>query len=176
MKTIFVGAGHSEKDPGAVANGFTEAQLVTELRDLIAKEIESLGGKVLTDGAEGENQPLPQSIALAKTVDGVKIELHLNAGPSTATGVEVLGLPEFIVPAQKIAAVIARVLGVTTRGKSGFKLDSEGQHPRLAFCRQAKGLIVEVFFITNTQELAVYQKRKSVLANSLAKLLIELSY
>jgi hypothetical protein len=34
-KTLFISAGHSDSDPGAVGNGHTEAGIVTQFRDLM---------------------------------------------------------------------------------------------------------------------------------------------
>ena len=51
---IFISAGHNtgglKPDPGAVANGFTEAKLAVEIRDLTVKELKKDASlKVVTD-------------------------------------------------------------------------------------------------------------------------------
>lgn len=38
-KSLYISAGHSHSDPGAVGNGHTEADIVLEFRDLVADEL-----------------------------------------------------------------------------------------------------------------------------------------
>src|SRR5690554_6315344 len=64
-KSIFIAAGHSDADPGAVGNGFTEADIVLEFRDLVAIELRRLGMHFVKDGSPGENLPLRDAIRLA---------------------------------------------------------------------------------------------------------------
>ena len=42
-RRYFITAGHGGGDPGAVANGFREADLVRELRDMIVERLQLLG-------------------------------------------------------------------------------------------------------------------------------------
>ena len=58
MKQILISAGHSNQDPGATANGVTEAGLALELRDLLADKLRAIGCDVAEDGADGQNLPL----------------------------------------------------------------------------------------------------------------------
>ena len=62
-RTLFISAGHSNTDPGAAANGATEADVVLGFRDALADE---LRGKVAfaTDGEAGSNLPLRQAAKL----------------------------------------------------------------------------------------------------------------
>ena len=50
---IFISAGHNPKgikiDPGAVGNGFKEADIAVEFRNLVARELSKLGAKFITD-------------------------------------------------------------------------------------------------------------------------------
>lgn len=38
-KTLFISAGHSRTDPGAVGNGHTEADVVLAFRDAVCKVV-----------------------------------------------------------------------------------------------------------------------------------------
>ena len=49
MRTIFLSAGHGGNDVGAVGNGYKEADLTIELRDLTLKYLKQLGAKVVID-------------------------------------------------------------------------------------------------------------------------------
>lgn len=176
MKHFYVGAGHGASDPGAVGNGLREADVAVSVRDAVAKVIEARLGveaKIVVDGGPGRNLPLVEAIKLAKVVAGPRIELHCNAGPVTATGVECLSMPEHKALAQKLAQAIGTALGLVLRGDKGWKSDSSGQHHRLGFCREGGGVIVEMFFISSPKDVAKYHERRQLLADAIAKALME---
>lgn len=172
MKKIYIGAGHSNTDSGAASYGVTEAEIVTDFRNLLTDFLRELGCEVVTDGNKQENLSLKNAIFIAKQVNGPRLEFHLNAASNpNAKGVEILSLPKHKALAQKVAAIIASTLEIPLRGELGWKSDSEGQHHRLGFCREGDGLVVELFFITNKKELDTYIERKNRLANNLCALL-----
>ncbi len=41
-KSLFISAGHSDTDPGAAANGITEADIVLEFRDMVCEELRGI--------------------------------------------------------------------------------------------------------------------------------------
>jgi N-acetylmuramoyl-L-alanine amidase len=171
-KTILVSAGHSTvppRDPGAVGNGHTESYLALELRDLVADLLREKGCKVIEDGEDGQSQPLKKAIDLAKKAD-VAVEFHWNAGPPSATGIEVLAKPKHKDLAQALAESIHAATGLVLRGERGWKSDSSGQHHRLGFC-EAGGLIVEVCFISSRVDMDRYTNTKGHVANNLATVL-----
>jgi N-acetylmuramoyl-L-alanine amidase len=169
VKTVFVSAGHSDRDPGAVSQDgrYREADLAERLRNRIATNLRAVGIWVITDGDGGQNKPLKDAVWMAKKNQGPAIEIHFNAGPPGASGTEVLSLPDKKSLAQRIAGAIAKHMKSPLRGESGWKNDSQGQHPRLAFC-QAGGLVVEVCFITNSDELKTYLSLETEIAGAIA--------
>lgn len=173
MRIVYVGAGHSDTDPGAVsADGkLREEQLAEQLRDSIAAHLIARNVPVNTDGTRGVNQPLRNSIAIAKACDGPRIEIHFNAGPPTAKGVECLSLIEHVGLSQKLAQAITKHTKAPLRGSLGWKSQSSGQHHRLAFCVDARGIIVEVEFISNPSAMATYLAVKEQIAVSIAEVL-----
>ena len=93
MGTFVVTAGHSNTDPGAVANGHKESDIACDMRNMIASKLRALGHKVFTDGDGKENQPLSQAIKLVS--NGLAIEIHCNAASNpAASGVECISLPK----------------------------------------------------------------------------------
>jgi len=167
---ITVTAGHGESDPGAVANGFTERDLMTDLRDLVATKLRVAGHTVRTDGKPLQNLPLVHALTLVPGAAWA-IELHTNAAASTgACGVEVVSMPKDKARAQKLASVIAQALGTKLRGDKGWIDQTQTARGRLGFVR-AGGMVVEVFFISNPVELAVYLKRKASVASAIADVL-----
>lgn len=165
MKFV-VTAGHGGNDPGAVALGYKEAELMTELRDIVDLKLKAAGHEVLTDGRRGANLPLKFAIGLIPGA-AAAIELHTNAfGNAAASGVECVGLPRDRIMCQRIAQAIARVLETNVRGDHGWIDQSHTARGRLGFVR-AGGIVVETFFITNPPELAKYIDRKWLVASAI---------
>ena len=173
-KPIVLTAGHSDFDPGAVGNGQTEANIARELRNIVASKLRGMGERVITDGEPASNKPLRDAIALIPQ-GRVAVELHCNAaGNAAAGGVETIALPRDKALAQRLSAAVARVLGIRVRGDRGWIDQSQSARGRLGYV-SAGGLILEVFFISNPQEMAVYQARKWLVAQAIADVLQEVA-
>ena len=171
MPTILISAGHSETDPGAVGNGYKEADLAVDLRDRVAAILRGQNLTVIEDGDDGENDSLKKAIALVHTHSpAAAVEFHWNGGPSAATGIEVLCKEDKKPLAQQIAQAIHDATGLRLRGTGGWKSDKSGQHPRLGFCNVG-GLVVEVCFISNPQDLQAYLQNRDKVAENLAQAL-----
>lgn len=168
MKGIFVSAGHSDVDPGAVAFGRKEADIAVEFRNMVAFYLQREGVPHELDGKGTQNLPLKQAAASAKRFP-IAVEFHCNAASASATGVETLSGPKDMELGGRIAQAIASALGIRNRGA---KDEQSGQHSRLAFV-QAGGIIVEILFITNAADLAAYDARKWLAAKAVADVLID---
>ena len=172
MKTIVITAGHSNVDPGAVANGLKEALLAVELRDIVALKLREKGYEAITDGQRGDNKPLSDAIKLIPRGD-VAVELHFNAATATtAAGVETIALPKHKALAQRLSKGIADVLGSKLRGDVGYIDQSKSARGRLGYV-SAGGLIVEVAFISNKSEMNTYQSKKWLVASAIVEALIK---
>lgn len=164
---VLISAGHSTTDPGAVAFGRKEAEIAVDFRNILIKCLSDLGIQASTDGKGKDNLPLREAVKLAKGKD-IAIEVHLNASPNaTASGVETLSGPEDMQLGAKLCAAISRELNIKNRGA---KPENAGQHHRLAFV-QAGGIILELFFITNPNDLSAYDGRKWPLARAVAQVI-----
>lgn len=178
MKTVFVSAGHSGVDPGAVATskdsaGKTivtkEADIAVEFRNMVSFYLTERGIKHELDGSGTVNLPLRDAVVKARK-HPIGVEFHCNASSNAAaTGVETLQAADDLVLGQKICAAIAGALDIRNRGA---KPENSGQHHRLAFV-QAGGIIVELFFISNPGDLAKYQAKRWVAARAVADVLTE---
>jgi N-acetylmuramoyl-L-alanine amidase len=164
---IYLSAGHSTVDPGAVAFGRKEADIVVELRNIVAFYLLREGFPFEADGKGTENMPLAQTVRQAAHHHPA-LEFHCNAGPPSARGVETLSADKDMGLGEMLCDVIAHVLGTKNRGA---KSESSGQHHRLAFV-QAGGIIVELFFITNREDLAAYDAKKWLLGKAIAETLM----
>lgn len=166
---MFLSAGHSNTDPGAIGNGYKEADIAVEIRNIVSFYLTKMKIKHEVDGAGTVNVPLNYAI---KTARGHKlaVEFHCNASDnSNASGCEVLCAKKDNAVAMKINQAISLVLGIRDRG---VKAENSGQHSRLGFI-QAGGIIVELFFISNAKDVAAYQEKKWLLGQAIAKVLAQ---
>lgn len=166
-KTLFISAGHSDTDPGAVGNGHTEADIVTQFRDIVADELE---GRVTfsTDGRRRQNLSLRKAIDMAARHD-VAVEFHCNAFSNpAATGVETLGGDMQL--GEALCEAVSDTLGIANRGAKG---EASGQYSRLGFVSRGGGIIIELFFISNPNDVAAYFRHKQALAQAVARVLID---
>lgn len=173
MARITVTAGHGQykdrMDNGAVAkDGTTEAAVAVEMRQIIKFYLERSGVEVVTDGVGNQNKSLPEAVSLIRG-SAVAVEIHCNASAvSAAGGVEVLARPQHKRLAQQISRAIADVMGNKIRGnEGGYKAENSGQHSRLAYVSNG-GLIVEMFFISNPDELKTYRAKKWLIGRAIA--------
>lgn len=173
MSVITVTAGHSNKDPGAVNGLFREADIAQEMRNMVALYLRQKDIAVKTDGEGKGNLPLPAAI---KLISGSKaaVEFHCNAFPKpTAGGCEALSQPKDRALSQRLCKAVSDVMGIPTRGTDGgWKNEGSGQHSRLGYVRNG-GIILELFFISNPAELAVWQDKKWLVAKAVAEVLAE---
>lgn len=167
-KSLFISAGHDHKDPGASCFGVTEADIVLEFRDMLGAELYRRQLRFTMDGTKGQNLPLREAVTIARQ-NAVAVEFHCNAaGFKSATGTETLSAPAHFPLGKKITDCISDCLGIADRGA---KPEGSGQHSRLAFISTGHGIIVELFFITNPDDLSKYQELKHDLVQRLADVL-----
>ncbi|MFC2612031.1 MAG: N-acetylmuramoyl-L-alanine amidase [Eikenella corrodens] len=175
MSVITVTAGHSNQDPGAVNGLFREADIAQEMRNMVALYLRQKDIAVKTDGEGKGNLPLPAAI---KLIAGSKaaVEFHCNAfSKPSAGGCEALSQPKDRALSQRLCKAVSDVMGIPTRGTDGgWKNEGSGQHSRLGYVRNG-GIILELFFISNPAELAVWQDKKWLVAKAVAEVLAEVA-
>ena len=169
---VTVTAGHSNKDPGAVNGKFKEAELVSQFRNAVAYHLREAGIQYKTDGVGATNQNLNAAIKLIKG-SSVAVEFHMNAAASKqANGVETIALPKDKKLAQDLSKAVADAFGSRLRGDNGWIDQSQSARGKLGFISNG-GLIVELGFISNEEELFQFNARYWSAAKAVAKVLIE---
>lgn len=146
---IFLSAGHNLKDSGAVANGYSEAELTMELRDGIAKHL----GKIVTDK---DSESLSQYLKRIQTGSGsVVLDLHFNAGAPTANGAECFVANE---SSREMATELCDLFESVGFKNRGVKTEAQSQHNRLAILHDGAkvAVLAEICFITNNKDLGIY--------------------
>lgn len=169
---VTVTAGHSNTDPGAVNGKYKEAELVSQFRNAVAYYLREAGFQYKTDGVGTTNQNLNAAIKLIKG-SSVAVEFHMNAAASKqANGVETIALPKDKKLAQDLSKAVADAFGSRLRGDNGWIDQSQSARGKLGFISNG-GLIVELGFISNEEELFQFNARYWSAAKAVAKVLIE---
>jgi len=169
---VTVTAGHSNKDPGAVSGKFKEADLAAKFRNAVAFYLREAGIQYKTDGVGALNQDLNAAIKLIKG-SSVAVEFHMNAASNkSAHGVETIALPKDKKLAQDLSKAVADALGSRLRGDNGWIDQSQSARGKLGFVSNG-GLIVELGFISNEDELAQFNARYWSAAKAVAMVLIK---
>lgn len=173
---VFISAGHNPKgikvDPGAVGNGYKEADLAVEFRDLVIKECLMLGLKVIQDN---DDERLGTYLERIKTGSGsVVIEFHFDAAASSsATGttalIEAEGDRLDRAFAKELVELTSKTFGIKNRG---VITEKESHRGSLGLIRE-EGIIclLELCFISNKQDVQLYKANKEKLAFSIARVL-----
>lgn len=165
-------AGHSNTDPGAVNGKTKEADLVVNFRNAVTHYLREAGLQVKTDSTGTKNDPLSAAVKLIQG-SSVAVEFHMNAATSKqANGIETIALPKDKKLAQGLSKAVADALGSRLRGDNGWIDQSRSARGRLAYVN-AGGLIVELGFISNEDELARFNARYWLAAKAVAKVLID---
>ncbi|WKD26603.1 N-acetylmuramoyl-L-alanine amidase [Halomonas sp. KG2] len=162
--TVMLSAGHSDTVPGIVANGYKEADIVQLFRDDVSVRLASLGIRHVLDGEPGENLPLRQAVRIAQGCD-ISIEFHTNGGGPGATGVETLSRAHNKPLGAQLCRVTADLLGIANRGA---KPEDAGYHERLAFVSGGGGLIFELFFLSNANDLYQFKQHYDEFVDAVA--------
>lgn len=149
----------------------TEHIIATEARDKLADALRAKGLTVLTDGRGHQNWTLTQAAELAKQ-GIIAVEIHCNAFRlASASGVETLSQSKDFPLGRSLCEAISTVLNIPNRGA---KAENAGQHDSLAFVRSG-GLVLEMFFLSNSRDLDSYLTNQAKVIQSLATV-IETEY
>ena len=168
--SITITAGHSNSDPGAVNGSDRESEIAQDMRNIVAYYLRAQGISVKTDGDGKGNLPLSEAVKLIKG-SSIAVEFHCNAAASKgAKGVEALSKEKDKLISQKLCAAVSSIMGNTLRGDKGWKAENSGQHSRLAYVSNG-GIILELFFISNDDELSVWKQKKWLVGKAVAEVL-----
>jgi len=172
---IFISAGHNpkgiKKDPGAIGNGFHEADLAVDFRNRVVAFLSTMEIDVLTDK---DDERLGSYLERIKTGNGsVVLEFHFDAASSpSATGTTVLigndsdRLDKAF--AKELVEANSSILGIKNRG---VKTEADSHRGSLGLMReQGTVALLEICFISNADDLQKYQKNKMTLASKIAEI------
>lgn len=175
---IFISAGHNpkgiKKDNGAVGNGYTEANLAIEFRNLV---IAQLKVKKATYVSDNDDERLSEYLERIKTGNAsVVLEFHFDASDKpTATGTtSLVGTDADRLDnafAKELVNATAFRLGIKNRGVIN---EAQSHRGRLGLMRE-NGIVclLELCFISNIYDLTAYHENKQQLAKDIADIAIK---
>lgn len=166
MTKLFVICGHGAGDPGATGFGYNEAERVRTL----AKYIQKHGGNDVEIGDTTKNWYRQDIIDNYNFEKGVQIlELHMDSGNPSARGGHVLIDDEAGQP-DKYDKALANFLGKVFPGRSEkIVYRSDLENPDDAVRRGLNYRLLEVCFITNLEDLKVFNGSLDFIAQEILK-------
>jgi len=176
-RKIILSAGHGGTDPGAVSGSYIERDLAIELRNLIVKELNSLGIKPLVDD---DRNALKQTLAWLRGKFGsrdILVDIHWNAaGSREANGSEII-IPDVSSKFEKdLANALLKVFTDIGLRNRGVKPEALTARKKLGWMRPAaENILLEVCFITNPTDMKLYQANKTTIARRIATILANYS-
>jgi len=171
----YVSAGHNNEDPGAVSNGYKEADITRIIRDSIVNQ--SADKDIIVDKDWETNKQYQTRIKPAS--GSVIFDIHLNAAVNNTTrGVECyVNKKDFADKnscsykmANEVNEFLSQTLGIKNRG---VKPENNSQHSRIGILNLGSGIsvLVEVDFITGTGAVENIVNKKEIIGKGLAKIL-----
>lgn len=187
---IYLIAGHSQTDPGAVNPRLTdetgrtlyESRLNVQLRDLVANYLTEQAVDVVCDPHEMSLREVIKWVRNTAVYADALLSFHFNAASPAATGTEAI-IPNQHTPLEQawghdIATDTAQLLGIPNRG---VKLEKQTHVGQLSIKRGGKGqlgilhtgvhasCLWEVGFISNENDMRQYFAKKDQLAQTIGK-------
>lgn len=170
---IYISAGHHNADPGAVGNGYKEADLNKELRNAVIKELDLMKVKYIIDKDSETNTQYQRRIKPGS--GSVLFDIHFNSSSNaTATGTEMIvaknANKESKDMAKELLDVTVKLTGLRSRG---VKTEADSHRGRLGILHTGAGISVlaEIAFISNKSDILAYKKALPELAKAYAKIL-----
>ena len=160
-KKVFIGVGHGGKDPGAVANGFKEANLNLQIALACQKELIRHGVTVGISRTKDENDELAEEIKECKAFKpDLAIDIHNNAGGGD--GVEVFHSKGYTGDDKFAKNVLDEIvaIGQNSRGLK-TRLLADGKRDYFGFIRQINeslkipSILVECAFVDNKNDIKI---------------------
>lgn len=184
MKKIFVIAGHSDTDSGAVATHdylVKEADYTKKLKYLIVEYFKAFNDsvEVFVDDDKDNLQTVINKINKIIKADDLLIDLHFNAFNGKATGTEVIvpGISSKLENsiATEICKQISDILEIPNRG---VKPESQTARGRIGILKGVGNrILLEICFIDNPKDYRAYKKHEHMVAmlitNVIEKLWVE---
>lgn len=166
MRILLI-AGHGDGDPGAVGNGYKEADLTREVVSLIKPRLSAYADVDIADTSKNWYGYLSRGGIFDFSQYGYVLETHFNSAANiTATGTEI-----YITTSEKTATVEGNIvkgissLGFKNRGvkRKNWTVISKAK------AQGVSSALLEICFISNSDDMIQYQLKKNEIADAIVK-------
>lgn len=168
MAKVCLDFGHGGKDSGAVGNGVVEKDIVLDIGIKVSKILRQQGVEVINTRVSDVFVELDQRAYEANKANAdIFVSLHCNSSPSSqAQGIEVFSYPTSIKGKELSQSILDSMIKNKLYTKNrGLKT---ANFAVLRLTRMPSAL-VEMGFITNTEDLKILINKQDELALALAK-------
>ena len=161
MKILLI-AGHGAGDPGAVGNGYKEADLTREVVSLLAPKLVQLCRVDIADISKNWYEYLKSHSFNFKPYDYV-LEVHFNSGGGTGTEIFVTTSEKGTGVETAIVQQICAAVGYKNRGvkRKDWNVISKAK------AQGVSSALLEVCFIDSAADIKTYQSRKNDIVNAI---------
>lgn len=155
MAKLFVIAGHGAGDPGAVGNGYQEAERVR----VLAQRVKDLGGDSVMLGDFNRNYYADNGISsLNISKDYCILELHMDSASASAKGGHVIIKSGY--DADKYDTALAKMISTIFPGRSQTIVGrSDLANPNRAAAKGYNYRLMECGFISNAGDVKTFNSR-----------------
>ena len=172
---LYPSAGHHSKDPGAVANGYTEFELVSDFRDRITEYLDILNVVYDTDKDHETNSQYQGRIRPKLRKGDVVLDNHLDSYNGKVSGVTVFisnnAGEDSKAFAKDLSEGISKIMGVTNRG---VKKEGDTQHSRIGILNlKGTAALVEYGFMDNPNDLKAFLDNRDTLAKFVCSMMLK---
>lgn len=146
-KKVFIGVGHGGNDPGAVANGFEEADLNLAIALACRDELKRHGVNVKMSRTKDENDDLNEEIRECNAFDpDLALDVHNNAGGGDGAEVyhSINGGKGKTLATNILNAIVA--IGQNSRGVK-TRTGNNGDYFGFIRCTNAPAVLIECAFV-----------------------------
>ena len=168
-KKVFLGVGHGGSDPGAVANGFREANLNLAIALACQDELARHGVLTGISRTKNENDSLSEEIKECNDFNpDLAVEIHNNAGGGDGCEVfySIYGGTGKVL-AENILSEVVKI-GQNSRGAKTRKNSSGGDYYGWIRQTKAPAALVECAFLDNKTDLQIIDTKEEQIAMGVA--------
>ena len=174
---ILLIAGHGDGDPGAVGNGYKEADLTREVVALVKSRLAKYASVDIADTAKNwYNHIVKKGNEFNFRSYNYALEVHFNAGASDSSGNgKTTGTEIFVTTSEKGVAVEEKIVGgINSLGfrNRGVKYKNWGLIDHIK--RQGvSSALLEVCFIDDKDDMKLYSEKKNQIADAIVKGIVD---
>ena len=171
LKILFI-CGHGADDPGAVGNGYKEADLVREIAPKLKNILSDYAEVTLFDPEKNMYKYLKAGESFDFKKYDYVFELHFNSSQKIATGTEIL-----VHELEKGTSVEELIVkNISSLGFRNRGVKKRTDLLNMNVCKRVQGVsyaLLETCFINNPDDVTLYQEKKDDIIRAIADGIIE---